>query len=307
MLKRLVLAAFALAVFSLPVQGQEPKLNIAASFSILGDMIREVGGEDVALSVLVGPDGDTHTYSPTPEDAKKLAAADIIAINGLKFEGWMTRLVQASGSKAKLLVASAGVRPRLLEAEEAEKHGHHHHYAVGEVAVDPHAWQDLKNAALYVRNIAGAIVKARPDLKTKVEARAAVYIEKIEALDQDVRKAFAAIPGQRRKIITGHDAFGYFGRAYGVTFVSPLGFSSEAEPSAADVARLVRQIKEEGVRKLFVENMTSPRLVEQLARDSGAELGGTLYADALSGPEGPAPTYLTMMRHNADLMLSAMK
>lgn len=309
--------AFLLCFFlAASVSAQElpaPKLKIVASFSILGDIARQVGGEDVEVSVLVGVDGDAHTYQPTTDDAKKLAAADIIAINGLKFEGWMTRLIAASGSKAKLLVASAGVKPRVMEAEEEKEASHHHHHHEhgkeldGGIVVDPHAWQDLQNGAIYARNIAGAIIKARLALKERVEARAAAYTQKIEALDKEVKAAFAAIPAERRKIITGHDAFGYFGRAYGVRFIAPVGISTEAEPSAAAVAKLTRQVKEEGVKRVFVENMTNPRLIEQLAKDSGASLGGTLYADALSGPSGPAPDYLTMMRHNADLMEEAMR
>lgn len=306
MLFRLTLFCLIAFFLAAPVSAEEPRLKIVASFSILGDMVREVGGDAVDLAVLVGPEADAHDYQPTPDDVKKVAQADILVINGLKFEGWMTRLIKASGSKAKLLVASAGVRPRLLEPGT---HDHHHHHQAheGDVAVDPHAWQDLANGALYARNIAAAIAKAQPALAAFVTARKAAYAEKIDALDRDLKQAFAAIPAPRRKVITAHDAFGYFGRAYGVTFIAPVGISTEAEPSAADLARLTRQIKDEGVTRIFAENMTSPRLIAQLAKDAGATLGGTLYADALSGPEGPAPTYLTMMRHNADLMLGAMR
>jgi len=313
---RLALPFFFIALlFATPAQSAaaQPKLKVVASFSILGDIVREIGGEEVDITTLVGPDRDAHNYQPTPEDAKALAAADIIAINGLKFEGWLGRLIAASGTKAKLLVVSAGVRPRVMSEEEAFGHAHAHAHThekqphEGDVVVDPHAWQDLRNGALYAKNIAAALSAARPKLAAEINERAQTYIAEIKALDREIKTAFAAIPEERRKIITSHDAFGYFGAAYGVTFLSPVGISTEAEPSAADLAALIRQIKAEHVKEVFVENMTSPRLIEQLAKDAGAKLGGTLYADALSAPSGPAPTYLKMMRHNAELMLGAME
>ncbi len=306
MLFRLFLAACLSLAILFPAAAETPKIKVVATFSILGDIAREVGGDAIDLTVLVGPDGDAHTYQPTPEDAKKAAEAEIIAINGLRFEGWLTRLIRASGSQARLLVASAGVRPRIMEVEESHHHETPAHDHEGN-AVDPHAWQDLRNGALYARNIAAAFIKARPELKEPIETRAAAYIEKIETLDKELKAAFAALPSAKRKIITGHDAFGYFGAAYSVAFIAPAGINTEAEPSAADIARLIRQIRQENVKTVFVENMVSPRLIEQLAKDSGATLGGVLYADALSPPAGPAPSYLAMMRHNADLILKAIE
>lgn len=309
MLQRLALMALSAVLLAGPAHAEQttPKLKIVASFSILGDMIQTVGGDDIELITLVGPNKDAHSYQPTPNDVKALAGADIIAINGLKFEGWMTRLITASGSKAKLLVTSAGVRPRVMTQEEAHGHAHHHEAHKGDVVVDPHAWQDLRNSALYVKNIAAALIAARPEIEAPVQKRAEAYLEEIKKLDQELREAFSAIPETQRKVITSHDAFGYFGAAYGVTFLSPAGLSTEDEPSAAGVARLIEQIKAEKVSKLFVENAVSPRLIEQLAKDTGAALGGALYADTLSGPSGPAPTYLALMRHNANLMLGAMR
>ncbi len=299
-------------LFSLtPCRAEEAKpLHIVASFSILGDIIHQIGGEDIRLDVLVGADADAHEYQPTPDDVKKVAQADIIAINGLKFEGWMTRLIHASGSKAKLLVASAGVKPRLLKEEEGHHHHHHGHHKHerhgGEILADPHAWQDLRNGGIYAQNAAAAIIAARPDLKEKTEARLADYIEKLRALHKEMKEAFAEVPQEKRKIVTSHDAFGYFGEAYGVMFLAPVGISTEAEPSAADIGHLIEQIRAEGVKTVFAENMASPRLIEQLAKDAGASLGGTLYADALSKKDGEAPDYLAMMRLNAARMLQSM-
>ncbi len=288
------------------VRADDKPLTVVAGFSLLADMVREIAGPDVLVETLVGPDQDAHAYQPTPDDMKKLANADIIAINGLGFEGWMDRLISASETKAKLLVASAGVKLRALNADEARDHRHRGEHQGDEIP-DPHAWQNLRNAEIYARNIAGAIIHARPSLAEETRARLKDYVARIKALDAQLRDAFAAVPPERRKIVTSHDAFGYFGDAYGVTFLSPVGLSTETEPSAADMARLVEEIKAEGVTKLFAENMASPRLVRQLAREAGVTLGGELYADALSRPDGPAPTYLDMMRHNAHEMLGAMK
>lgn len=284
---------------------QEP-VKVVASFSILGDMIQQVGGEDVRVETLVGPDGDAHEFQPSPDDAKKLVDAEIIAVNGLHFEGWIGRLIKASGSKAKLLVASAGVTPRLLNPSEDE-HDHHAHAQdhKGEVPVDPHAWQDLRNGQLYVRNIAGALIAARPDKAAQFKERAKAYITKLDALDRQAREAFSALPEEQRKVITTHDAFGYFAQAYGVTFLSPVGLSTEAEPSAANVAELINQIKAENIKTLFIENMSDPRLIEQITKDTGARMGGTLYADALSKPDGEAATYLAMMKVNVERLLAA--
>jgi len=292
---RLALLCLALNLIIAPARAaSEPPLNVVTTFSLLGDMVQETGGSAVTVTSLVGPDGDAHVYQPTPADAKKIAQADIIVINGLHFEGWLSRLIDASGTKAKLCVASAGVRPRLMKED-------------GEDVVDPHAWQDLENAQLYVRNIAAALSAARPSLQKTIQARAEAYQTQMAHLDQTTRAAIAALPENKRKIITNHDAFGYFGQAYGVTFISPVGLSTEAEPSAADISALLKQIKTEGIRKLFIENGVAPRLMEQLAQDSNIALGGTLYADALSAPTGDAPTFLTLFKHNAHLMIEAMQ
>ncbi len=269
-------------------------LEVVASFSILGDMTERVGGEDIKLTVLIGPDSDAHGFEPTPADARRLAAADIILANGLGFEPWLKRLAQSSGAKAPIIEVSKSVKPLPL------KHAGHGS------GVDPHAWQDARNAVVCVSNIAEALAKAYPANAAAYRSRAKAYEAELRLLDAEIRKSLIAIPQARRRVITSHDAFGYFGSAYGVTFLAPLGTSTEAQASAKGVARLIQQIRREKIRTLFVENITDPRLIEQIARETGARIGGQLYSDALSAPAGPAGTYVAMMRHNTRLLTEAM-
>ncbi|MCP4560925.1 MAG: metal ABC transporter substrate-binding protein [Bosea sp.] len=286
--RRSVLLGLAAGVaLPLPAFAQE-KLPVVASFSILGDFVREIGGERVAVTTLVGPDGDAHVYSPTPADAKTVAGAKLVVVNGLKFEGWLTRLVKSSGTKATVATATTGITPLKM----ADDHGHGHG---GE---DPHAWQSVANARLYVGNVRDALIAADPAGKAVYEANATAYQTKLDALEAEIKVAVARIPADRRKAITSHDAFGYFVKAYGIAFIAPQGVSTEAEASAKDVARIIRQIKAEKVPAVFLENITNPRLAEQIARESGAKIGGRLYSDALSAENGPAGTYIAMMKHN---------
>lgn len=287
-------------------QGRQPyaagKLRVVATFTVLADMVGAVGGERVELTTLVGPDGDAHVYEPTPADARALARADLVVTNGHGFEGWIDRLVKASGYKGPRVVASDGVTPLAAEEERApgtqgaavQAHAHGHN---GDEH-DPHAWQDLANGRVYVANIARALVGADAANAGEYRSRAKAYDRELAALDRDIRRLLAAAPVDRRKVITSHDAFRYFGRAYGVAFHAPVGLSTESEPSAGELAALVRQMKQEGIRALFMENISNPKLIEQLAREAGAVVGGTLYSDSLSGPDGPAATYLDMFRHN---------
>ena len=305
--RRLFLAALATLV-TLAVAATSPswaadKLKVVATFTVLGDMVKNVGGEHVALTTLVGPDGDAHVYEPTPADARALAEADLVLVNGLGFEGWIDRLVKASGYKGPVVVASEGIA--LLRVEE-EDHGHGHghgHHDEGEF--DPHAWQDLVNGRLYVINIARALAAADTARADDYRRRAEAYDLKLVTLDRDIRSRLEDIPAERRKVITSHDAFQYFGRAYGIGFHAPVGLSTEDEPSAGEVAALIRQMRDEGIRTLFVDNITDARLVQQLAREAEAVIGGTLYSDSLSGATGPASTYLDMFRHNANEIVKA--
>ena len=258
------------------------KLKVVTTFTILGDMVRNVGREHVALTTLVGPNADAHVYEPTPADARALARADVVVVNGLGFEGWIDRLVKVSGYRGPVVVASEGIAALTVEGNRP----------------DPHAWQDLANGRLDVANIARALAAADPAHGDDYRRHAEAYDRELAALDRDIRGRLDAFPAHRRKVITSHDAFQYFGRAYGIDFRAPVGVSTESEPSAGEVAALVRQMRDEGIHALFVENITDPRLVEQLAPEAGAVIGGRLYSDSLSGPTGPAPTYLDMFRHN---------
>ena len=264
-----------------------------ASFSIIGDLIRQVGGDHVAVATLVGPDSDAHGFSPSPADARKLAEADIVFVNGLGLEGWLDRLIRASGTRAPVVVASAGVKPIPAEGE----HDHHDH-AHGDHAVDPHAWQDLANVRIYVANIRDGLAKVDPAHADAYRAAAAAYLGTLDDLERDVRAAISGIPAERRQIITTHDAFGYFAAAYGLRFVAPQGISTDSEASPRDVAAIIRQIRRDRVPAVFLENISDPRQMEQIGRESGARIGGKVFSDALSHPDGPAPTYLDMMRSN---------
>jgi zinc/manganese transport system substrate-binding protein len=281
---------------SSPVHAAD-KVKAVASFSILGDMVKQVGGDRVEVSTLVGPNGDAHVFSPTPADAKMLAGADIFFINGLGFEGWMERLENASGFKGALVVASGGVMPLKMTEEEG---GHE------AVVADPHAWQNLFNGKIYVANIRDALIAADPDGKAVYEANAARYSAAIDAEDKAVKEAIANLPPARRKIITSHDAFGYFANAYRLEVISPEGVSTESEASAQDVAKIIRQIRAEHIPAVFIENVTDRRLLDQIASETGAKIGGVLYSDALSPPDGPAPTYLGMFRHNVGALTAAL-
>lgn len=294
-----------------------PPLQAVASFSILGDIVREVGGDDVQLTTLVGPDGDAHEYEPTPADAKKLAAANVLFVNGLDFEAWLPRLVKASGFAGQTVVASKGVTPRKFaghghdhgdkDHDHGQAHGHGGEAGHSHGDADPHAWQNLANGVIYARNVADGLAAADPAHADAYRKRADAYIARLQAADAAVRKTFAAIPAERRKVVTSHDAFGYFGDAYGVEFISAVGISTAAEPAAGDVARIIEQVKREKVPAVFVENITSPRLVQQIARETGAKVGGTLYSDALSKPGQPGATYLEMFEWNVRQLAAALQ
>lgn len=317
MLSRRSLIAAALVLAAGPALAQAPsqpaeKLPVVAPFSILGDFVKNVGGDRVAVTTIVGPNGDSHVYQPTPADAKKIAAAKLVFVNGLGFEGWMDRLIKASGSKATVVVATKGITPRERTASEPQDDDEHDHkgkakgHAHDHGPIDPHAWQSVANAKVYVTNIRNALIAADPAGKEVYEANAAAYIAKLDALDAEVKAALAAIPADRRIIITSHDAFGYFGDAYGVKLLAPEGVSTETEASAKDVGRIIRQIKAQKVPAVFLENVTNPKLVDRIAKESGAKVGGTLYSDALSDDKGPAPTYIDMMRSNVRELSSAL-
>lgn len=292
------LITIALLGAAAPVMANQP-LPVVASFSILADMVKQVGGPHVEVTSLVGPNSDAHVFDPTPADAKRLAAAKLVVVNGLGFEGWLNRLVKSSGYKGPVLTASKGVKT-IPMAKSDHGHGHSHSHA----APDPHAWQSLLNARQYVENIRVALSAAMPAHSADFQSRATDYLKQIDALEKSTQARIAAVPMERRRVITSHDAFGYFARAYKVTFYPLQGLSTASEPSAADVVRIVNEIKKNKVTAIFAENISDPRVLERVAKDTGAKIGGTLYADALSAPGTQADTYLKMFELNVSTIVS---
>ncbi len=274
-------------------------IEVTTSFSILGDFVRQVGGERVAVQVLVGPDEDAHAFQPRPSDTRRIGSARLVVANGLGFDDWLSRLARSGGYGGSVVIASTGVST--IEMNDKHSHGHDH---AGHI--DPHAWQDVGNAVRYVDTIAAALIAADPDGAAHYRANTARYRAELSALDGELRAAFAALPAARRRVVSSHDAFGYFGRAYGLQFLAPVGVSNNAEPSAQGVARLIRQLRKEKVPAVFIENVADPRLIERIRSESGATVGGTLYSDALSGADGPAPNYVAMMRHNLRTLIAAL-
>ena len=277
-------------------------LKVVASFSIIADFARNVGGDLVEISTLVGPDGDAHVYEPRPADAAALEGADVVLVNGLQFEGFMSRLIEASGTKASVVADAEHDRAGGEKAEAGHDHGHegHHH---GEF--DPHAWQSIHNAEIYVKNIADAFCEADKAGCATYRANSEAYVAKLGELEAEVKAAIEAVPADKRTVITSHDAFGYFEHEYGLNFIAPESISTEAEASAADVAKLIDQVKHDKASAIFLENITNPRLIEQISTETGIKIGGTLYSDALSKSDGPAATYIDMFRYNVNTMKAA--
>lgn len=271
-------------------QAQARPLRVVTSFSILADMTREIAGSAADVYTLVGPNADAHTFEPSPADAQRIASADLVIFNGLRFEGWIDRLVRASGYRGPVVQATVDIAPRVLNGEP-----------------DPHAWQSLDNAKRYVENIRKALVAAAPDASASVNARAAAYSQRIVQLDRDIRAKIETIPKAHRRIATSHDAFGYFGAAYGIEFLPVKGWTTASEASAADVARIVREVRAQRIRAILVENIADPRLVERIASEAGIAVGGKLYSDAVSSPGTAASTYLKLMAQNVDTLVDAMR
>jgi zinc/manganese transport system substrate-binding protein len=282
------LIGLALVTSGLPARAQE-RLNVVASFSILGDFVRNVGGDRVNVTTLVGPNSDVHVYSPTPADAKKITDAKLVIINGLGLEGWLPRLVQSAGSNAVIITATIGVTSRNLGSD-----------------ADPHAWQSVANARIYAVNILSVLAAIDPAGAEAYRINALAYLTNLDALDREVRQAVARIPESRRRVISTHNAFGYFADAYGIEFIAPLGVSTESEASARDIARIITQVRTQKIPAVFLENISDPRLIQRISAETGARIGGTLYSDSLTGEKGDAPTYIDMVRHNIKALTSAL-
>lgn len=284
--------AAALVLVSLTATPASAKdLNVIASFTVLANVVQEIGGDNVTVTSLIGPNSDPHEFSPSPKDARRLSDADVVFVSGFGLEGWMDRMIGAAGQVNSVTV-SDGIQSREMVED-------------GETVIDPHVWNSPRNVEIWVDNIEKALAAADPEDAATFKANATAYKQKLESIDQEIRQRVAAVPEDRRKVLTSHDAFGYFSRDYGIEFLSPVGLSTESEASAASVARLIDQIKAEGVKTYFFENATDPRLVRQIAKATGAEPGGELYVGALSEPDGPAATYLDMVHYNVDAILAA--
>lgn len=282
--------------------GQEAPVKAIATFSILADLVRNVGGDHVDVAALVGPNGNAHVYAPSPSDAKKVAGAKVVFVNGLGFEGWLDRLVKASASTAPVIVATKGIKP--IEGSGDHHQGHEPEHDHGRA--DPHAWQSVTNAKIYVANIRDALAALDPAGKAVYEGSADTYLAKLHALDREVRDVIARIPADRRRVITSHNAFGYFESAYGIKFTAPQGVSTESEVSAKDVAAIITEIRRDKAAAVFLENVTDPRLMRQIASETGAKVGGVLYSDALTDQSGDAPTYIDLIRHNVKQLAAAL-
>ena len=288
MRRLLWLCWLALIIAVSPARAQE-RLNVVASFSILGDFVRNVGGDRVSVATLVGLNGDAHVYTPAPADAKKIADAKLVIVNGLGMEGWLPRLVKSAGSKAAIITATSGIAPRKLGSD-----------------ADPHAWQSVANAKVYVTNIRDALAAADPAGAEAYRANTQHYLTRLDALEREIKAAVAQIPQDRRKVISTHDAFGYLASAYGIEFVAPLGVSTESEASARDIARIINQIRTQKIPAVFLENISDSRLIRRISAETGARVGGTLYSDSLTDEKGDAPTYIDMVRHNIKALTSAL-
>ncbi len=292
-----IVVACVAALLAPPTRAQTAPPRIVATFSILADMARELAPAGTVVTSLVGPNADAHVFEPTPADGRHLAQADLVVVNGLNFEGWVDRLIKVSGYRGPVVVASQGVKlPASKEPHEGHDHG----------AVDPHAWQNLAYARVYVANISSALAARWPAQRAEIDSRRIAYLVQVDELDRKVRDSLNAIPRAQRRVITSHEAVGHFGAAYGVDFLAPQSWNTHSEPSAAAVARLIRQIRQQGVQAVFIENISDPRLVERIAQEGGVRVGGTLYSDALSVPGGPADTYLRLIEHNTRTLFDAL-
>ena len=305
------------------VSPQVKSIKVVASFSILADMVKQIGGDAVEVVSMVGYGADAHVFSPTPADVRQIAQAKWVVTNGLGFEGWMNRLIAASGYKGPVLVASEGVTALVEDHKLVASHAKHsesnneshnekahaksHSNDRHDDDQDPHAWQSLNNAKIYVENIRAGLVQFLPESRAAIDQRASDYQARIDALDQYTHQAFYQIPLANRRVMTTHDAFGYFAASYQIEFLSIQGWSTDREPSAAQVGQLIRQIRQDRIKALFFEHLADTRLVERIADETGAKLGGTLYVDALTAPGTPADTYLKMFALNVETILNTLR
>jgi zinc/manganese transport system substrate-binding protein len=299
MLRQLLISVIALITLFGSTVHADNKVVVTASFSILGDLVKVVGGDRVSVVTLVGPDEDAHVFEARPSDAKNLLKSKLFVINGLGFEPWAIKLAKSADYKGKYVIATTGVKGIKISAESEHAEDEHSE-------VDPHAWQNPENVVLYVRNIAAGLAMVDPTGASTYLANAKAYVIQLQALNTWAKENIGAIAPDKRKVITSHDAFGYLGEQYKIKFLAPQGGSTESAPSAKGVATIIKQIQREKIKAVFVENMSDPKLIVQLSKDVGVTVGATLYADALSGTDKPGATYLKMMRHNIMQLVAGM-
>lgn len=270
--------------------------KVVVSFSVLKDFVENIGGKAVKVTSLVGPNSDAHIYEPTPESAQLIAEADLVVMNGLGFEGWMPRLLESTQTKSKRVIASQNVKARTFSLEEDASSS----------ALDPHAWHDVKNAMIYIDNIEKALIELIPEEAALIQKNAVHYRQQLKNLETWIYKELASVPLHQRTVITAHDAFGYLSEAYQIRFLAPQGLSTESEPSAQEVVNLIKEIKKHKIGVVFIENITNERLIRHIAEETGAQIGGMLYSDALSEKDQPAATYIDMMKINIELLKAGM-
>ncbi len=282
-----------IALCPLAAAKAQSKIEVVASFSILADITAQIGGERVHVSTLVPREADAHVFQPAPQDARRIARAGAVIINGLGFEGWMERLIKAAGGNPRIIMASQTIVP--LKSTDPHLRG-----------LDPHAWHDVATVKSYVATIRDGLSAMDPDGQSLYRQRAQAYLLQLDQLDAEIRASLGDIPPARRIIVTSHDAFGYYARAYGIRMLAPQGVSTETEASAKDIAKVIKQIRAQSIPAVILENVSDPRLLEQIARETGAKIGGKLYSDSLSLETGSASTYIDLMRHNTRTLKDAM-
>lgn len=270
----------------------QDKIKIISSASMFTDMAKNIMTDDFEISTIVPVGGDPHKYNARPSDANKVSKADIVLVNGLTFEGWITELIENSGTKAKIVTLTEGITP-ISSLDYAN-------------SSDPHAWMDVSMSLTYIKNIKNALSEIKPEASDRINANYEKYSAQLKALDEEIKTKISSIPEAKRILITSHDAFQYYGARYGVRLEAIMGISTEAEAQTSDITRVSRVIKESKVPSVFVESTINPKMLKQIAKDNKVGIGGELFADSLDDPEKPAGTYVGMLRYNTNTIVDGL-
>lgn len=278
-------------------------LRVVATTNIVGDVVHQVGGDAIELVQLLPPGTDPHSYQARPDDLRALNQAHVVFINGLHLEEAMSPVLESLDSGAPVIAVNIGVTPLELQEEHADDAADDHHHE----GADPHTWMDVRNVEQWVTNIAAVLTALDPAHATAYAANATAYTAELAALHEEIATTLASVPAAQRKLVTDHDNLGYLAHAYGLTIVGAVipSLSTMAAPSAQELAALQQQITQEGVKAILVGNTVNPNVAQQLARDTGAVIT-TIYTDSLSDADGPAATYLEMMRYNLAQIVAAL-